>query len=366
MQTNTNTTDINPVKPSDILPLARFVATTDQFLFILGAAGVGKTSIVKEVASALDRELWYVNWNGTSPNEVLGYGMPNHETGDMPFAAPPDLPTLKRVGDKPCVLFIDEFPDCEAAIQALARSLYPATGVMRIGTHILGSDILVVVAGNRKSDGVRNARVEEAPMTNRCYKVTLVSDLGDWLDWIDTRPDLLAVGSHIPAFLKFGTTTGEGSDHFHPGAPVPFDGVPFPSPRSWCSAIDAEVVRGSDARLHNILLRGCVGDRAASAYVGFLSLVDRLPDIQLLKANPDAFVVPTGVAEQYALVSGVLACCTRGVSDPGVMVHSGGADYIISLLLRVRRDICAWGARSAVRRGIPLDEHARSHELLCD
>lgn len=363
---NTNTAlDINPVKPSDILPLARFVATTDQFLFILGAAGIGKTSIIaNEVAPALNRELWYVNWNGTSPTEVLGYGLPNHETGDMAFAAPIDLPTLKRVGDRPCILFIDEFPDTDVAIQALARSLYPATGAMRIGAHVLGSDILVVVAGNRKADGVRNARVEEAPMTNRCYKVTLVSDLGDWLDWVDTRQDLLAVGSHVPAFLKFGTTTGEGADHFHPGAPVPFDGAPFPSPRSWCSAILAESERGGDARLHNILLRGCVGDRAASAYAGFLSLVDKLPDIQLLKSNPDAFPMPTDPSEQYALVSACLATCTRGVKDVAVAVHNGGFDWLITLLLKVRGDIKEWGARSAVRRGIPLDEHPKSHELI--
>lgn len=364
---STNTNDINPIRPSDVLPMAAFVQQTDMFLFLLGAGGIGKTSIIaKEVAPALGRELWYVNLNGMGPTETLGYGIPNAETGDMRFAAPDIWPTLNRVGSKPVLLMIDEFPDTDIGVQALCRSLFPASGTMRIGPHILGTDVFVVIAGNRKSDGVRNAKVEEAPMTERCYKVTLTSCLGDWLDWVDTQPELVGIGSHVPAFLQFGTTVGEGGDHFHPELASPYDGAPHPCPRSWRSAILAEPVRLTDKRMHNILLRGCVGERAASAYLGFLSLVEQLPNIQKLKDDPANFPIPTDVAQQYALVSGVLSCCTRGVKDPGVMVHSGGADYIVSLLLRVRRDIGVWGARSAVRRGIPLDEHARSHDLMCD
>jgi hypothetical protein len=36
----------------------------------------------------------------------------------------------------------------------------------------------------------------------------------------------------------------------------------------------------------------------------------------------------------------------------------------VSLLLRCRGDIREFGARSAVRRGIPLDEHPQSRDLI--
>jgi len=359
----TNNNDINPVRPSDILPLAQFVQTTDRFLFLLGAGGIGKTSIIRDAAPALGRELWYVNLNGMGPQETVGYGIPQADSLDMIFSEPSVWPTLRRVGNRPVVLFLDEFPDYDPYVQALARSLFPASGAPRIGPHELGSDVLVVVAGNRRSDGTRGSKVEDAPITERCYKVTLVSDLSDWIMWQDTQPELRDSGSHVPAFLQFGTTSGDGLDHFHPPVKMPYDGSPHPCPRSWESAMLAEPVRARDPRLHNLLLKGCVGSAAASAYTGFLGVVDKLPDIKLLKMSPDKFKMPDDPSTQYALVSACLATATMGVRDIPAAVHSGGFDWLISLLLRVRGDIRSFGALSAVRRGIPLDEHSNSHTL---
>jgi hypothetical protein len=375
---STNTNDINPIRPSDVLPLAAFTQRTDRFLFLLGAGGVGKTSILaKQVAPALGRELWYVNLNGMGPTEVTGYGKILPDSLDMLFSEPSIWPTKRRVGNTPVILFLDEFSDYDPYVSALCRSLFPASGAPRIGPHELGSDVLVVAAGNRRADGVRNSKVEEAPITERCYKATLTSNLGDWLDWLDYDPAnnvtpvpalprlvLREVESHVPAFLKFGSTTGDGLDHFHPPIVSPYDGVPHPCPRTWESAVLADSIRKDDPRLHNILLRGCVGEHAASAYLGFLSLVDQFPDIQQLKANPDSFTVPEQVNMQYALVSACLATATRGVRDVAIAVHSGGFDWLVSLLMRVRGDIKQWGATSAVRRGIPLDEHPKSHALI--
>jgi hypothetical protein len=375
---STNINDINPIKPSDVLPMAAFVQRTNRFLFLLGAGGIGKTSILaNEVAPALGRELWYVNLNGMGPTEVTGYGKILPDSVDMLFSEPSIWPTKRRVGDRPVVLFLDEFTDYDPYVSALCRSLFPASGAPRIGPHELGSDVLVVAAGNRRMDGVRNSKVEEAPITERCFKATLTSDLSDWLDWLDgpsqgaaaavtaqPRIDPRKVESHVAAFLKFGTTTGDGLDHFHPPIASPYDGVPHPCPRTWESAILADAIRKDNPRLHNILLRGCVGDRAASAYLGFLSIVDKLPDIQLLKTDPDSFKVPEDPSMQYALVSACLATGARGVKDLAIAVHSGGFDWLVTLLMKVRGDIREYGARAAVRRGIPLDEHPKSHDLI--
>ena len=363
----TNNTDVNPVRPSDILPLAQFVQTTNRFLFVLGAGGGGKTSIlVNEVGPALGREVWYANLNGLGPTEVTGYGKIMPDSLDMLFSEPSVWPTKRRVADKPVLLVIDEFPDYDPYVQALARSLFPASGAPMIGPHELGSDVLVAVLGNRRGDGVRNARTEDAPMTERCYKVTLTSELGDWLDWVDTRPELAATESHVPAFLKFGNTTGDEANHFHPLVEVPYDGKPHPCPRTWESAMLAEPMRKGNKRLHNILVRGCVGDRAASAYMGFLGVVDSLPDLDKFKADPKGYAIPTDPSAQYAMVSACLAVARQGVVDLPIAVHSGGFDWLVHLLMSVRGDLRSYGARSAVRRGIPLDEHPQSTNLLFD
>jgi len=361
---NTNhNTPFNPVKPSALLPLAEAAHMAGRFLFISGPGGAGKTSIVADViAPGMGRDLWYVNLNGQGPQEVLGYGIPQ-KNGDMKFAAPDIWPTAARVGDKPVLLFLDELPDYDPAVRALLRSLFPASGARYVGPHKLGSNVFVVIAGNRRCDGTR-AAVEDAPFTERCIKVTLVPDLGDWLDWADSKTDLMTCGSHVPAFLRFGSTTGEGVDHFNPPVAMPYDGVPHPCPRTWEAVMRVEPLRLSAPEVYKAAVRGSVGDRSALAFAAFLSHVDRLPSLNLLRTNPDGFVVPSDPAGQFALVSACLSTLTRGVKDIGAGVHAGAFDWFVSLLLRCRGDIRQFGAMAAVRRGVPLDEHKQAHSLI--
>jgi nitroreductase len=65
------------------------------------------------------------------------------------------------------------------------------------------------------------------------------------------------------------------------------------------------------------------GDRAASAYLGFLSIVDQIPDVQQLKDDPDSFKIPEDPGMQFALVSACLAMGNRGVRDAALAVHAG-------------------------------------------
>jgi len=351
------------VKPSAITALANAALLANRFLMIIGRGGAGKTSIVcNDLARSMGREVWYVNLNGQGPQEVIGYGIPQ-DNGDMRFAAPTVWPTADRVGDKPVILFLDEMPDYDPAVRALLRSLYPASGDRYVGPHKLGSNVFVVVAGNRREDGTR-AAVEDAPFTERCIKVVLEPDLSDWLDWFDSQPALVASGSHVPAFLRFGTTSGDGLDHFNPPIVMPYDGQPHPCPRSWEAVALLEPIRNADTETYRTAVRGSVGDRAASTYFAFLQHVDKLPDIQSLRTDPDGFKLSDDPAVQFALVSACLASATRGVKDVAVAVHSGGFDWLVSLLLRCRGDIREFGARSAVRRGIPLDEHPQSRDLI--
>ena len=352
---------MNPVKPSALVALARLTFTTDRFLFISGSGGGGKTSIAcGPIASALGREPWLVNLSGQGPQEVLGYGIPQ-ANGDMKFAAPTIWPTIDRVGDKPVLLILDEFPDYDVAVRALLRGLFPASGSRYVGPHKLGSNVAIIVTGNRRSDGTKSA-VEDAPFTERCVKVTLTPDVGDWLDWYDSEDRLIDSGSHVPAFLRYGTTSGDGRDLFNPPVIMPYDGAPHPCPRTWEAVALAEPYRLTDRSTYDILVRGSIGDRAAAAYQAFLHHVDMLPDIAAIRNG--TFTMPSDPSHQFAVVSACLATITRGIGDAGVAVHAGSFDWFVTLLLSCRGDIREYGARSAVRRGIPLDEHKQSRDLI--
>jgi hypothetical protein len=351
--------------PQQLTRIADAVFSTNRFLFISGQGGGGKTSIAcGDIAAQTGREVWLVNLCGQGPQEVIGYGVPQ-PNGDMRFSAPTIWPTHDRVGNKPVLLVLDELPDYDPEVRALLRGLYPASGDRYVGPHKLGSDVAVVVTGNRRSDGTRSA-VEDAPFTERCVKVVLEPTVSDWLDWYDRTPHLTKTGSHVPAFLRFGTTAGDGWDFFNPPIKQPYDGDPHPCPRTWEAVALLEPLRKTDRETYRLCVEGSIGSRATAALLGFLSHVDQLPDIAALKADPYAFTVPADPAAQFALVSACLATATRGVRDAAAAVHSGGFDWFCSLLLRCRGDIRSFGARSAVRRGIPLDQHATGCQLLLD
>ena len=360
-----NTTAINPITPSELLGQARAALLINRFLMIVGSGGAGKTSMVcKHLGPQMGRKVWEVNLNGSGPQETTGYLVPDSVTRDAWFSSPEIWPTLDRVGDEPVILFLDEVNDYDPQVRALLRSLYPASGNRKVGSHVLGTNVLVVCATNRRCDGTRSA-VEDAPFTERCIKVTLEPTVNDWIEWYDSVPALAKSGSHVPTFLRFGTTSdSEKVDHFNPPVIMPYDGVPHPCPRTWEAVALLEPLRKTEKEVYRKAVKGSIGDRAASAFFAFLQHVDKIPDVDSLKADPDAYKVPDDAASQFALVSACLAVATKGVKDIPIAVHSGGFDWLVSLLLRCRGDIREFGSRSAERRGIPLSEHPKSLDLI--
>jgi len=352
---------MHTVKPSELTALAQLVFTTDRFLFIKGQGGGGKTSIVcNQIGPALGREVWLVNLSGQGPQEVLGYGIPQ-PNNDMVFAAPTIWPTESRVGARPVLLVLDELPDYDSEVRALLRGLFPASGARYVGPHKLGSDVAIVVTGNRKIDGTRSS-VEDAPFTERCVSVVLEPSVEDWLAYYDTQPRLRDSCSFVPSFLQYGVCHDERTDHFNPPIVSPYTGEPHPCPRTWEAVVLAEPARKSHPAAYRALVAGSVGRDAANAYFGFMANVDRLPDVNAIKRG-DPFDIPSDPATQFALVNACMSAIKPG-ADAGVEVAAGDFNWYVDLLLRVRSDIKMFGALCAVRRGVPLDQHPKSGELI--
>lgn len=356
--------NIITARPSELADLAAIAFASNQLFFLVGDGGAAKTSIAcKTLPQALGIPLWGgkpINLAGMAGTEVTGYGNPQPDGVTMKFYAPDIWPTIERVGDEHWLVCLDELPDYSTEVRALLRGLTPSSGAACVGPHQLGPNVRFVVTGNLRSSGTR-AVVEDAPFTSRTCKVLLEPNVADWLEWYDSQPNLLASGSHVPAFLKFGAAN---DDWFCPAVAMPYDGAPHPTPRGWEAVAKAEPFRQKNPSLFDKYVAGVVGLRASSAFSGFLAHVNRLPDIASLKANPESFTVPTDPAAQYGLVSACLAVALRGVDKPEIAVHAGEFDWLASLLLRVRGDIREFGAQAAVKRGIPLDCHKNSAELL--
>ena len=351
------------ISPTEMPSLAKLVFHTERFLFVKGQGGAGKTSILcNQVGPALGREVWLVNLSGQGPQEVIGYGIPQ-PNNDMVFAAPTIWPTESRVGDKPVLLILDELPDYDPEVRALLRGLFPASGARYVGPHKLGSNVAVAITGNRKADGTRSA-VEDAPFTERCVSVLLEPTVADWLKYYDTVPRLRDSGSFVPAFLQYGVSQGgSGSpDHFNPPIVSPYLGEPHPCPRTWEAVVLAEDARLTDPKTYRALVAGSIGRDAANAYFGFLRIVDTLPDIKAIERG-ESFNMPVDPAGQFALANACVNYIKIG-PDAGADVASGVFDWFVDLLLRMRGDITMFAAVTLVSRGVPLDNHPKSHELI--
>jgi hypothetical protein len=333
---------------------------------IVGDGGAGKTSIsCQTIPQALGIPLWgdkALNFAGMAGTEVTGYGNPQAD-GTMKFYAPDVWPTIDRVGDKPYIVVLDELPDYSPEVRALLRGLTPSSGAITVGPHVLGPNVKFIVTGNLRSSGTR-AAIEDAPFTSRCAKFLLHPDIASWVDWFNVQP-AAKLGSHVAAFLKFGSCGDGAGDHFSPAVPMPYDGAPHPTPRGWEAVAKAEPFRMSDRATYEKFVAGRVGKRAATAYFGFLHHVDNLPDLAALKSDPN-YVVSADTQKQYALTSAALSTALSGVKDPAAAVHAGSFDWIVRLLLQVRGDIREFGLDAAIARGVPLDQHRDAAKLRGD
>lgn len=351
------------IKIGQAAELARIAFASNRFFAIYGKGGVGKTSIASNtIAPALGfDEVWKVNLSGSLPQDATGYLVPVMESREGFFIEPEEWPTAKRVGDKRVLLVLDEFPEWDASIQSLCRSLFDTEGGQpRIGVHRLGANVKIMITGNRRSDGARSA-VPTAPLVSRCASYAVEPSLDEWLDWAASNG---LAESPVFTFLKFQGGDQHGVDHFAPDIPQPWDGSPHPTPRQWEAACRALLDDSIDDRIAALVLEGLVGEAAGRAAFAFVKLVgDLMPKLNAIRNGVEQ--LPSDPASQQALTHAALRVAKRETSaDPEAAVASGAVDWLVErILLPARGEIRAYGFATALRCGLPLDQHPRRQAM---
>jgi hypothetical protein len=341
--------------------LAKAAAASNRWLSLFGKGGVGKTSVAKTIiapAMGIDpADVWIVNLSGSGPQEALGYGIPDSGSRDLWFSAPEQWPTTNRVGNTPTLLVLDEFPEWDVQIQSLCRSLFqPDGGSPMIGTHRLGKNVRVMLTGNRRSDGTRSA-VPAAPIIERSMVFTISPTLDEWLEWAAIEG---LAESPVYTFLKYANGV-EGVDHFNPDTPTPWDGSPHPCPRQWeaaCRVATGDLLE--EPALLSLSLRGLVGEASGSAAYAFCQTIATMLTKLIPIRNGDE-PMPQDRSEQYALSFAALRKAKQEVgSDPEAAVASGAVDWLVNnVICATTGEIRKWTYDSAVRNGIPLNQHPR-------
>ncbi len=267
----------------------RVLVAARRPVYIWGGPGVGKSSVVKQLAATLNVPLQDVRALLLDPVDLRGLPFLGSD-GRSKWATPEFLP---QNGNG--ILFLDELNVAPAMVQA---SCYQLVLDRKLGEYTLPDGWAIIAAGNRDSDRAVTTRMP-TPLRNRFVHLEFEVDVQEWSEWAiraGIRPEVIA-------FLRFRPELLSAFDR---------DVNAFPSPRSWefvSGILDSLDLQSSPAIEHEVIA-GAVGTGAATEFSAFLRMYRELPNIDAVLLNPLQEPVPEIAAAQYAVASALARCAS--------------------------------------------------------
>ena len=240
-------------------------------LFLEGAPGVSKSSLVYQAAAMIGGEVEEFRCAGADASDVKG--IPDLSDGRTRWATPEEFPTDP---DWKGCLFFDEIVQGTSLVQS---SLSQLVLEGRMGKYVMPKGAIIVAAGNRRSD---RSAVNEMPrhMADRFTFVPVEADVDDFCGWAganDIRPE-------VTSFIR---DRRELLAAFDPQQPK------SPSPRGW-AFVSSLLDSGQTGLALQTALAGQVGAGAAIEFLAHLRMFGQIPTVEEILADPDNARVPTG------------------------------------------------------------------------
>ena len=245
------------VNQAELLDLLLNIASIRP-IFIWGAPGIGKSSLVEQFADEVGLPCVSLLGSQLAPEDIIG--IPQIK-GDVSEFLPPKMIARKE----PYVLFLDELNACSQEVQ---KAFYSLIHERRIGEYHLPKGSVVIGAGNRTQDGAIVKTMSSA-LVNRMFHVQLVANPQQWLNW--------AYENHLhPWVIDY---IRQRPDHLFSEPPKTEE--PYSTPRSWHMLSDALYefnVTEDDSNLSQEMLRvlvyGCISAKHAGMFIAFTKNVN--------------------------------------------------------------------------------------------
>jgi len=251
------------VKASDITAVMDRLIDAQLPVFVWGAPGIGKSSIVKQIALKKGLAFLDLRLSLLDPTDLKGIPFFDAKSKEGVWAKPSFLPGDP---DSKGILFLDEINTAPPAVQA---SAYQLILDRKVGEYELPKGWSIVAAGNRENDrGV--VYKMPPPLANRFVHFEMEVDFDEWKKWAYEAK----IESSIIAYLAYDKSM---LFTFDPNT----NEKAFATPRSW-EYVSTIVQSGIDEKLLGESIAGAVGKEAAVGYSSFKKVMGQLPPLKTI------------------------------------------------------------------------------------
>lgn len=256
-------------------------------ILVKSGPGCGKSDLVTKVALNLKHSLILSHPPVEDPTDSKGIPWYDPQEKRMRFM-PVGQIAKALAASGPTVWFIDDLGQAAESVQKAYMQWLLAR---EVDGNRLPDHVTIVAATNRRSDKAGVSGLLEPVKSRFATIVELEPNVEDWSEWAldhDMPPELIAYIRNVQADALFMP---------NPTADI----VNSPCPRTWAH-IGAIMKMGlTDMDVRYAMFVGAVGEAAATAFNGYLKIVDEAPSVDEILRAPKTTPIPSNPAALYAV-----------------------------------------------------------------
>lgn len=297
--------------------------------FLWGAPGVGKSSIVKQIASAKDIGFIDLRLALMDPTDLKGVPFYDKDSHTALWAPPAFLPK-----DGEGILFLDELNSASPSVQA---SAYQLILDRKVGEYELPDGWAIVAAGNREGDRGVTYRMP-APLANRFVHFEMEVSIDEWRDWAYKN----SIDERVISYIAYK------SEHLFT-FDAKSDNKSFATPRSW-EYVDSILKSSLESSLLLQVISGAVGKDVAVGFLAFAKVMNKLPNIEsIIESGEGEYSDEVDVL--YALSTGLVSALLKDNSDERL-------DNLLRYTLELKSEFAVMVVQDLQRNGVKM-EHSQ-------